>query len=139
MKAIMSCREFGFQWERELVALAVSRGYACRLAGKLRSYDVLLNGKKVQCKRKDYEDPCGGVRVAKGQNKYKAHEYDVLALNFRGRMFFIPSTSLVMPTGTLATKIYLRKFLRYENNWSVFDGKSCEHVEQQRTMFGGES
>lgn len=131
---IFTCRKFGFEWEVAFVELATHRGYEARRAEKLLSYDAVVNGKKVQCKRKEYEDPCGGVRVAKGQKRYALTDYDVLALNFRERMFFIPSVALVMPSGTLATKIYLRKLLEYEDNWDVFRGP-CVLLDAQMKLF----
>lgn len=131
---VFTCREFGFEWEVEFVSLARQRGYQAQRAAKLLAHDAVVNGMTVQCKRRNYEDPCGGVRVARGQKRYAASDYDVMALNFRGRAFFIPSRVLVMPSGALATKIYLRKLLCYENNWEVFRGPG-RSFDPQMSLF----
>ena len=130
--SVFTCRAFGFEWERQLVEMALRRGHRAARAEKLLEYDVVINGLKVQCKRKNYQDPCGGIRVAKGQKRYAEGDYDVLALNFQGRVFFIPSQALRMPGGTLATKLRLQKYLQYEDNWGVFlaDGK-CDCADQK--------
>jgi hypothetical protein len=75
------------------------------------------------------------VRVARGQKRYKSDDYDVLALNFRERLFFIPAAGLVMPSGTLATKVYLHKLLRYENYWSIFEGVGGAATDPQWMLF----
>lgn len=130
--SVFAARAFGFEWERQLVEMAAARGHRAARAERLLQYDVVIDGLKVQCKRKNYQDPCGGIRVAKGQKRYSEHDYDILALNFQGRAFFIPSRELRMPGGTLATKIKLPKFLQYENNWGVFkDGGNCDGSDQK--------
>lgn len=132
---VFTCREFGFEWERQLIEMATSRGYRAVRAEKLREYDVVINGLKVQCKRKNYQDPCGGVRVAKGQKRYAAGDYDILALNFQGRLFFIPSHALQMPGGTMTTKLRLHKVLQYEDKWGVFSEAGVCEVSDQRTLW----
>jgi len=132
-------RSFGFAFEEAFVADAKARGLtACRVPG-VGAFDAVVNGYRVQCKRKEFADrDSGRVRIAKGQHRYKRGEWDVLALLFRDNLYLIPE-SLLVGGETLTTKITPWRYDAYRDAWEVFDGEApagAEPVEHQATLFG---
>jgi hypothetical protein len=132
-------REYGFEFEEAFVVDAKARGLtACRIRG-VAAFDAVVNGYRVQCKRKEFADrDGGGVRIAKGQHRYLRGEWDVLALLFRDMLYLIPEAILIRGE-TLATKIVPWRYDAYRDAWGIFDGEApagAEPVEHQATLFG---
>lgn len=125
-------REAGFRWENEFVETARSHGLSARRIYGQKTFDAVVGSVRVQCKEKQFHEH-GRVRIAKGQKKYRAGDWDVLALRFLGEKFFIPAHALLMPGGTLKTVIRPAMFAKYKDAWSVFDG--YEFAEDERLLF----
>ena len=124
-------RLVGFAFQEEFVCLAKANGFsAARVAGQ-HAFDAVVAGKRVQCKRKDFSEN-GKVRIAKGQHKYTADAWDVLALSFRGQLFIVPAKTLLRGEW-LSTVVYPHKLSNFVDRWDVFNkGVECE---QQRQLF----
>ena len=131
-------RDYGFEFEEAFVSDAKARGLtACRIPG-VGAFDAVVNGYRVQCKRKEFTDR-GNVRIAKGQHRYRRGEWDVLALLFRDTLYLIPEPLLCINGETLRTTIMPWRYDAYRDNWGIFDNEApagAEPVEHQATLFG---
>jgi len=128
-------RLVGFAFEDEFVRMAQANGYsAVRVHGNY-AFDAVVAGKRVQCKRKNFAEH-GKVRIAKGQHKYGADDWDVLALSFRDTLFLVPAKILVHGEW-LRTTVYPHRLSLFENKWDVFmESVAREHQrERQQNLF----
>ena len=133
----------GDLWEQEFVLLARTNGYTARRVGGDRPHDAVINGLKVQCKSVSYERR-GVVRIGKsygkGTRRYRRTDFDILALNFRGKRFFIPAASLCCGQDThWPQSVRLVRYWRYCDNWKVFSeaGGECGSLQQMSLFEGG--
>lgn len=127
-------RAVGLGFESEFVEMCKQQGlFAYTVRGK--TWDVVANGQRVQCKHKDFAEPWGGIRVARGQHKYAVGDYDVLAVRHRGRVYLIPAEHLNRGDGTLATKIRVARVARFADAWSVLRSPGNE-LQKDCPLFG---
>lgn len=127
-------RTVGLGFESDFVDLCRERGLSAYTV-KGKTWDVVANGLRVQCKHKDFAEEWGGIRVARGQHKYAVGDYDVLAVRHKGRIYLIPANRLDRGDGTLATKIRVANVGRFADAWSVLERKGTEPVDEM-PLFG---
>jgi hypothetical protein len=125
-------RERGFRFEKEFVDMARRRGHkAWRVSGH-KPHDAVVSFRRVQCKDKTYDD-CGRVRIARGQNKYRRGDWEVLALRWGGDLYLIPERLLGTTHGTLLTVIRPENFSSWIDAWHVFE--EVPSTVQQMQLF----
>ena len=132
----------GDLWEQEFVLLARTNGYTARKVSGDRPHDAIVNGLKVQCKNVSYERD-GVVRIGKsygkGTRRYRRTDFDILALNFRGKRFFIPAASLCGQDTRWPQSVRLARYWRYCDNWEVFSDAGAERDSlHQMALFEGD-
>ena len=121
----------GHSFEKELVAMCVSRGLNARRVRRQCSVDLVINGKRVQCKHTDAS--CGAVRAYGGRKmSYDVNAFDVLAVSAKGSFFFVPTHAIPRSMGKLRNSIRLSSIRKWRDAWHVFDG-AFQHKE--RTLF----
>jgi Holliday junction resolvase len=114
-------RERGFEFEKEFVNMARVRGCKAWRVGGHKAHDAVVSTKRVQCKDRVYDDR-GRVRIARGQNKYRVGDWDVLALRWGGNLYLIPERLLRTKNRTILTVIRPSHFRGWIDAWHVFDG-----------------
>lgn len=133
------CIESGFAFEEQFAAEAKRRGFLVyRARSPLSRYDFVVRGLKVQCKNKSTMNSLLNISF---KRRYSVGEFDVLALNFCERLLLIPASRLRSHGNLLRTSINPFSFLRFENNWKIFDaGELVGSVEpRQLPLFEGDA
>jgi len=123
---------FGVSFEKELFATCVSRGLNVKKQKRRGDVDLIVNGKKVQCKAKN---GCTSKIKLYGGNKlsYDQNAFDVLAVRVGDKTFFVPSGALRgSQRGKLKSQLKVSAIRKWQDAWHVFD--SHAHVEE-RTLF----
>ena len=118
--------EKGRRWEREVEAMAASRGLAVE-PGDGRG-DLKINGRTVQCKHIDASRSGDTLDIANmrpvganGNHRgYLVGEYDVLALRHQDFIYIIPSQQLDAGDGTLRSRVRLSEINEFRDAWDVF-------------------
>lgn len=133
INAIMSgggcpLKKSGERWERRVAMIATRRGFVTEPAeSKSAKYDLLVNGLRVQCKKRTLL-PNGKVKLcfcarrAAGATKeaYLVGEFDVLCMKCNGLVYVIPSLALGCGDGvTMKNEIDPSQYQSYVDNWGV--------------------
>lgn len=107
---------------------AVCRGLRCDIAGRKMPYDLLIAGKKVQCKSKTLSR---GNLFLHGTRRLLRSEFDVLAITYRistedpfGFLYLIPVADIPGDEVGLIRALrqrWLAQRPEYIDNWGAFD------------------
>ena len=118
----------GDLFESQVMTQAVCRGLRCDIAHRGLSHDLLISGKRVQCKSKTLKR--GGVPLH-NHRKVEKDEFDVLALTYRvdadddfRLLYLIPMAELPSKDGRVVWELrqrWLAQHPEYIDNWAVFD------------------
>ena len=123
----------GLSFEKELLAMCAARGLKARRVRRQCSVDMIVQGKRVQCKATE----CDGSRLrlyAGNKLSYGSDAFDVLAIRVAGEIYFVPSESLRSGRcGKLKNLIKLHQIRKWRDAWSVFDGEFVGN--QERCLF----
>jgi len=116
----------GMAWQLRFAELARSRGLVVD-DGAGRA-DLLVSGKKVQCKNidavRDGMIDISNMRPVKANGNFRgylAHELEVLALLHCGSIYLIPQESICDERGVIAGRVSRLFVSQFQENWSVFD------------------
>jgi len=131
----------GMAWQSQFTELARGRGLSVS-EGHGRA-DLLVSGKKVQCKNIDAVRggmiDISNMRPVKANGNYRgyfAYELEVLALLHCGIIYLIPQESICDERGAIASRVSRSFVSQFEENWSVFD---CDYApparDRQKTFF----
>lgn len=113
----------GFAFERWVVGEASVRGLRAALWSGGGPVDCVINGHRVQCKCLSWVCDANGKRVCMSGDKwrrYKADDFDVLAIKSGGRLFFVPSLSITS-RGLVRTTLSESQLAAWENRWDVLE------------------
>lgn len=118
----------GDLFEARVMEAAVCRGLRCDVAYRNLAYDLLIAGKRVQCKSKTLQK--GGIALHATRRLLRS-EFDVLAITYRvttndpfGLVYLIPACCLPGDDDQLNRQLqqrWLAQRPEYIENWSAFD------------------
>lgn len=123
---------FGVSFEKELFATCVSRGLDVKKPKRRGDVDLIVNGKRVQCKAKN--GCTSEIKLYRGNKlSYDESAFDVLAVRVGEKSYFVPSGALRgSQRGKLKSQLKVSAIRKWQDAWHVFD--SHEHVKE-RTLF----
>ena len=136
--AASRCIEGGFVFEKFFSDEAKRRGLLVyRTSNRFARHDFVIQGMKVQCKNKSTVSRT--LSLCK-RRRYAAGDFDVLALNFCGKLLIIPASKIQMRNGLFLTSIDPFRFVRFQDNWGIFtSGQGVALTEPgQRLLFEGD-
>ena len=114
----------GWHWEDEFKTLCELHGFTCSNISLSNRYDLIVNDKKVQCKytvstsRVDIRHR--GSRLTGG--KYKAGDFDVMAIRSRNDIFIVPIDVLLDDTLTQTrSSVKIDEIVSYKDKYEVFN------------------
>ena len=121
----------GDLFEAQVMEAAVCRGLRCDIADRKLSYDLLIAGKRVQCKSKTLRK---GKFDLHSNRRLMRDEFDVLAVTYRvstedpfGFLYLIPVADIPGDEVSLRHGLqqrWLAQRPEYINNWGVFDAQA---------------
>jgi hypothetical protein len=129
----------GFNWEMELVELAKARGMeAVDLSHKNLTFDILINGLKVQAKS-TYSRHRMDIRptkplVGSHARRYKVGDFDVMAIKTIYGIHFVPAAELhdCKLAGYIRASIAAGDLVRFREAWEAL---CVGGVRRERTLF----
>lgn len=130
----------GKRFERWFRDEAESRGLSVVPATDSK-HDVLVNGKRVQCKRIDKESGCICTTPIIGRPYcgYERDDWDVLAIQQRGTLLLIPVEAMLMDDGNrVMNVIRIEDWISWKDRWGVFGERFSFRRESQVSLFGAE-
>lgn len=118
----------GDLFESRVMEGAVCRGLRCDVAARGLTYDLLISGKRVQCKSKTLNK--GQIHLH-STRRIGRDEFDVLALTYRvdtsdqfGFVYLVPIAAIPGSEELLNAALrqrWIAQHPEYIDNWSVFD------------------
>jgi hypothetical protein len=134
----------GKLFEDELSEIASGLGMVVSHPPRRCRYDLLINGKTVQCKKLDYvygtESRPSLLVLAKMAGRehsgYERGDWDVLAIKHRGETAIIPADSVLMSCGTrIKLHVPIDEFNKWIDRWDVF-GESFTVPDSRHKQLG---
>lgn len=130
----------GARWEEDFARMAHERGFA--VGTVIGRADLLVNGKRVQCKNCDMEKN-GWVDISNrmpvksngGLRGYLASEVDVVALRHRDRVYLIPSAVLANESGVLQSRVQTDRLGPFVDGWGIFETGYVPPETHKQTTF----
>jgi hypothetical protein len=123
----------GLSFEKELLEMCAARGLKARRVRRQCSVDMIVEGKRVQCKATE----CDGSRLrlyAGNKLSYDSDAFDVLAIRVSGAIYLVPVESLRSGRrGKLKNLIKLHQIRKWRDAWGVFEGQFVGN--QERCLF----
>ncbi len=128
-----------YEQQAEEICLALSYQVIRPPVGNQRSWDRLVNGKRLQIKKRgiDTSKP-NNIRLVTSLTSsevvYNANDVDAFAIFWAQCWFVIPSSALADSSGDIRNGLYMPNFNDYQRRWDVLAGA---HVAQevQAVMF----
>jgi hypothetical protein len=113
----------GMVFEKELLQMCEARGLKAKRVRRQCSIDMIVQGKRVQCKATESNGP--RLRLYGGNKlSYDSDAFDVLAIRVAGAIYFVPSQSLRRGRCVkLKSRINLHQIRKWRDAWSVFDSE----------------
>jgi hypothetical protein len=115
----------GRRWVDECITLfenACGPDSVRDVSDKQRPYDLLVCGKKVQCKYRSRNNS-GSVKIRNSHRAsggwYADSEVDFFAIAYGSRHFVVPYKSLKRQDGTFLNDMNVSRLWRYENAWNI--------------------
>ena len=122
----------GYQFEKDFLAECRSRGLDAGKASGGGHVDLVVAGRRVQCKHVTPND-AGDVFIQPGQRSYYLPtDFDVLAMKSDESLYIIPMQSLPMTNGHVRIQVRPVSLTMWIDAWGVFTG---DGVPQPRTLF----
>lgn len=126
----------GYAFEKEFAIDCRKRGMTVRKSSVSSHVDLLVNGKRVQCKCVT-PNTNGQVFIQPGQRTwYLPEDFDVLAMRCNGDLYLIPMDTLPKTNGHVRIQIKPRHMRRFIDAWEIFAGDIPK--EPQQTLFEGQ-
>ena len=134
-------RDDGEIYEQQADEICLALGYqvAKPSVGNQRSWDRLVNSKRVQIKKRgiDTSKP-NNIRLVTSRTSseivYRASDVDVFAIYWSKCWFVIPSVALADSNGDIRNGLYMPNFFDFRRRWDVLDGARIA-CEVQAEMF----
>jgi hypothetical protein len=125
----------GYRFEKEFVQACRARGLKTRKPSCQGHVDVVVNGKRVQCKHVTQND-VGQVFIQPGQRTwYEQQDFDVLAMKCNESVYIIPMSSLPKTNGHVRIQIKPRAYRRFIDFWQAFDGGDAMPASTTEFLF----
>lgn len=139
---ILRPSESGRRWVDECVRFfedACGLGSVRNVSGKQLPYDLLVCGKKVQCKSRSPDESLS-VKIRNSHRAtggwYAGGEVDFFAIAYGTRHFVFPYSVLQRPNGTFRNDISVDRLWRYENAWDI---SKTSHGKSPLPLFGDDT
>jgi hypothetical protein len=124
----------GYKFEKQFRAYCRKQGMTVSNKTFSSHVDLLVNGKRVQCKNLT-PNASGQVFLQPGQSTwYMPDDFDVLAMSCCGTLYLVPIQALPLTAGHICIQVKPKSLSEWINRWDVF-GK-FEFIPQQQTLFG---
>lgn len=134
-------REIGDIYEQQAEEICRALGYQVIRpeAGNQRAWDRLVNGKRLQIKKRCVEDSKqNNIRlvtsVTSSKAVYRSHDVDAFAIFWGECWYVIPSDVLADENGDIGNGLHMPKFAHYARRWDLLAGGRVEH-DVQTVMF----
>lgn len=125
----------GFKWEKEFAQLSRDRGFDVKPRTDSK-HDVIVNGKRVQCKESSKDCLCRTPITGRDYHGYYREDWDVLAFRHTNVLLIIPVESLLLDDGRcVLNNISLNKWRIWEDRWDVFGDFRVNPQARQKSLF----
>lgn len=125
----------GYRFEKEFVQACRSKGMRTRKPSRQGHVDVVVNGKRVQCKHVT-ENNVGQVFIQPGQRTwYEPEDFDVLAMKCKEAIYIIPMSSLPKTNGHVRIQLKPRAYRRFIDFWEALAGDECNPASTAEFLF----
>jgi len=134
-------RDVGDIYEQHVEHICVALGYQVikPTCGNQRSWDMVVNGKRVQVKKRcvDETKP-NNIRLvtslSSSEQVYDAADVDAFAIYWKDVWFVFPSEAIADADGVIRNGIYMPLVEPFKNRWEVLRGERVR-VQTQSTLF----
>ena len=124
----------GYEFEKDFVRQCIERGLDATRVKSGGHTDILVGGKRVQCKcLTPSTDGSVWIQPGSGSN-YRPGDFDVLAMLSQGITYIIPASELLMTGDHIRSKVKPSVYSDWADAWEVFDGS--DFVRRRQFIFG---
>jgi hypothetical protein len=132
-KAAVPPHRKGYQFEKQFLAYCRQRGMTVSKKTMSSHVDLLVNGKRVQCKNLT-PNAAGQVFLQPGQSTYyMTGDFDVLAMSCCGRLYLVPMQALPVTSGHVSIQVKPNSLGEWIDRWDIFG--DFVYAAKQQTMF----
>jgi hypothetical protein len=123
----------GYRFEKQFMAICRQRRMSVTRRTESSHVDLLVNGKRVQCKNLS-PNAAGQVFLQPGQSTYYMPEdFDILAMFCCGRLYLVPMQALPVTSGHVSIQVKPNSLSEWVDRWDVFG--DFVYTSKQQTMF----
>jgi hypothetical protein len=120
-KLVLHPNVAGDRWAAECVSQfvkACGEGSVIDVSSRQLPYDLLVCGKKVQCKKRSVKKT-GQCSISKSPHRYTADQVDFFAICYGDEHYVIPFTALSRGDGSLCNEFFVCDYWKYRNAWNM--------------------
>jgi hypothetical protein len=123
----------GYRFEKQFRALCRRKGMLVSSKTCSSHVDLLVNGKRVQCKNLT-PNSAGQVYLQPGQSTYyMPDDFDVLAMSCLGVLYLVPIQALPVTGGHVCIQVKPNTLREWIDRWDVLG--EFRHLATQQTLF----